>query len=302
MSHRARPSAAAGGATSTDLTGEPDVVVRWDELDRLFREINDRRIAEWIPVTSSRYALNAEFSGGRLDEGRRIATFLRERLGHEDLTVLDLGAGNGGVAIGLANVSGLNVATIDLGPNRTFREVVRRTGLSVRETIGDARALPFRGASFDACVCLDTLEHIPRAEDLGREVMRVLKPGGLIMLTTPPRLRYLLRRDPHFDIWGLLALPEGLQRLVATRLLKRAVVVGGEGENIVSYDVHRTYWHVNQIASLFPEPRETEVTWDNPFPGRTRIQRSIWYRLRNLLWHRIVIKKPEAQLDSTGSS
>lgn len=52
---------------------------------------------------------------------------------------------------------------------------------------GDARTLPFAEASFDSVTCLDVLEHIPRPEEAVRELARVLRPGGLLILQTPSR-------------------------------------------------------------------------------------------------------------------
>ncbi len=48
-------------------------------------------------------------------------------------------------------------------------------------------ALPFGDASFDAVTLIELIEHLPRAviEPLLRDAMRVLKPGGKLVLTTP---------------------------------------------------------------------------------------------------------------------
>src|SRR5688572_33287524 len=77
--------------------------------------------------------------------------------------------------------------------------------------------------------------------------MRVLEPGGLCVITTPARLRFLLRRDPHFGIPGLLLLPDRAQRWVATMT---GIVPRDE------YDVQHIYWYAGSIARLFPS-RET---------------------------------------------
>ena len=46
-------------------------------------------------------------------------------------------------------------------------------------------ALPFRDNSFDACLSLDVLEHIQDDTSALKEIRRVLKPGGVLLLTVP---------------------------------------------------------------------------------------------------------------------
>lgn len=72
--------------------------------------------------------------------------------------------------------------------------------------LGDGRELPFRSAMFDVVLCIEVIEHVGtenvrparpesiRDEDIeaarlecARELVRVLRPNGLIVLTTPNR-------------------------------------------------------------------------------------------------------------------
>jgi ubiquinone/menaquinone biosynthesis C-methylase UbiE len=47
----------------------------------------------------------------------------------------------------------------------------------------DADALPFPDETFDAIACLETLEFTPRPEHTVGELLRVLRPGGVLLLT-----------------------------------------------------------------------------------------------------------------------
>ena len=45
--------------------------------------------------------------------------------------------------------------------------------------------LPFADGSFDAVVCIDGIEHLERPFDFVRESRRILRPGGVLLLSTP---------------------------------------------------------------------------------------------------------------------
>ncbi len=53
------------------------------------------------------------------------------------------------------------------------------------DIVGDVMAMRIPDASYDAVLCLAVLEHVPRPWDAMREMRRVLKPGGLLMLYVP---------------------------------------------------------------------------------------------------------------------
>jgi SAM-dependent methyltransferase len=55
--------------------------------------------------------------------------------------------------------------------------------------------LPFADASFDCVLLSDVLEHIPTPERLWREMARILKPGGKLLLNVP--FCYRLHEEPY---------------------------------------------------------------------------------------------------------
>ena len=149
--------------------------------------------------------------------------------------LLDLGAGDGAVELAL-NAGGYLTTSVD----REWNTVAPRLG--VRRVIADAGALPFRDATFDGIVCLETIEHFADARAAGAEGSRVLRGGGRVVLITPARLAWIFRRDPHFGIRFLLMLPSAMQRRVAAR----------RGYDQPYHFVDRIYTTATSIAKLFP--------------------------------------------------
>jgi demethylmenaquinone methyltransferase/2-methoxy-6-polyprenyl-1,4-benzoquinol methylase len=121
---------------------------------------------------------------------------VRTVVAHGATSVLDVATGTADLAIAMAAAGIPDVVGVDLSPGMLAvgREKVARTGLGVRLELADAAALPFEDASFDAITVAFGVRNF---EDLGkglRELVRVLRPGGLIAvleLSTPtaPLLR-----------------------------------------------------------------------------------------------------------------
>jgi SAM-dependent methyltransferase len=62
-------------------------------------------------------------------------------------------------------------------------------------TVGDARAIPFRGGVFDLVLCVHLLEHVADDRRAMREMHRVLKDGGVAVVSVPLRLDRPTRED-----------------------------------------------------------------------------------------------------------
>lgn len=95
---------------------------------------------------------------------------------------------------------------------------------------GDANHLPFEDAHFDLVTCQTLLIHVPDPRATIREFMRVLKPGGLLILSEPNNLAGSLVRDSAL----MSAAPETLLAAVRLQLLcERGKAALGLGNNSV---------------------------------------------------------------------
>jgi len=271
----------------------------WGELRARFADIIQSRFAAWVSAEQSHFREQLIFALGRFDEGVGILRYFEQhcvpppgRSGR--VRLLDIGAGNGGVSVAIANCRRYDVVSLDIVPNNDLYHSRKALELPVDMTVATGNKLPFASNSFDVILLLDMIEHVRHPEEMASEVMRVLAPGGACMLTTPPRLRYLLKPDPHFGIRGILFFPNAVQRFIVDHIFRRRVR-GHLGQLERAYDVEHIFWHVREITKLFPGA-EVDVLYNRFLhPGSPRFTR--WwleYETREFFWDRIMLRKPNA--------
>jgi SAM-dependent methyltransferase len=95
-------------------------------------------------------------------------------------TVLDAGCGSGRTLEELTDYG--EVHGIELDPGAA--ELARSRGRG-EVRIGRLEELPWEDATFDLITCLDVIEHTPDDRVTLRELRRVCKPGGFLLVTVP---------------------------------------------------------------------------------------------------------------------
>lgn len=109
--------------------------------------------------------------------------------------VLDLGCGRGATSVFLAREADVFVSAFDRWvEEEDLHAVVNAADLATRisVSVGDVRHLPFDDAEFDAVVSVDAFEYFGTDVQLLPALLRVLKPGGRIAVSTPA-----LKVDPY---------------------------------------------------------------------------------------------------------
>lgn len=138
-----------------------------------------------------------------LHENQRLHQAILRQLPSPAKIILDLGCGNAWVAEALLPDQ-KQVISFDLAP-RNVREAIRRYPSTDHwGVIGDVYDLPFRDGSIDAIVSAEVIEHVPDVPGYLTNLLRVLRPGGRIVISTPydERIQYSLcihcnRKTPH---------------------------------------------------------------------------------------------------------
>ncbi|MDP9222618.1 MAG: methyltransferase domain-containing protein [Actinomycetota bacterium] len=132
-------------------------------------DYDNRAFDSWIPL--QRYWQRERF---------RII----QRFAAEASLILDIGCGTSRIVQNIPDVVGMDLALRKL-------RWLRAPGRWLLQ--GDLTRLPFRDASFDAVICSEVIEHMPREHVHLEEFVRVVRPGGLLILSTPDYSRRVWR-------------------------------------------------------------------------------------------------------------
>lgn len=93
---------------------------------------------------------------------------------------------------------------VGIDPGEKAIELARKLAPKAKFTVGSAEKLPFFKNSFDAVTLFDVLEHVPqkKEEEVIREINRVLKPNGHLVITTPNKHFLSILMDPAYFLYG----------------------------------------------------------------------------------------------------
>ena len=180
----------------------------------------------------------------------------RSRFTETDLPrVADVGSGVTFFPFAVARL-GYHVTCTDMDPvcgrdlPRAAERVDQAPGkLAFR--LADGLTLPFDDVEMDAVYCISVLEHIPAFEDILAEIARVLKPGGLFVLTVDIQTKGNREPDAEFR-----------SRLASAR------------------ERYFTYLHTE--CPIHPADLLTTLTGPYPLPSPLGLRR-VWFIIKQLI-------------------
>jgi ubiquinone/menaquinone biosynthesis C-methylase UbiE len=153
--------------------------------------------AVWQEVLGDEYLPSLDtYSYVSVTELRRFADELRGRA-----VVADIGCGRGGPSLWVAGETGARLVGVDIAEEavRAARERAERLGLAAEFTVGTFEALPLDTGGVDAVMSIDALIFTPDKAAAARELARVLRPGGRLVMTTWDFERQPQNRPPQVE-------------------------------------------------------------------------------------------------------
>jgi ubiquinone/menaquinone biosynthesis C-methylase UbiE len=170
---------------------------------------------------------------------RRVRTVMRWLPAGPGVTLLDVPCGQGFYIERYAAVAG-DTVVIGVDADHRLNDVASRVpGGAGRVITGAIEQLPFPDASFDGAYACEVLEHVDDDVAALREVVRTVRPGGLIAVTVPNAnypilwdpinwvLERATRRRRHVRSGRLAGIWAGHVRLYRPEQLRHVVVAAG---------------------------------------------------------------------------
>lgn len=116
-------------------------------------------------------------------------------------SVIDVGCGEGYMLSLLPKakkIVGLDISRVAL--NRAKKYLQDRKEIEL--VLGDAKSLRFEDNSFDIAICSETLEHVPNPRALIKELHRILKQNGNLVVSIPDesRIKQIMRIIKFFKL------------------------------------------------------------------------------------------------------
>jgi ubiquinone/menaquinone biosynthesis C-methylase UbiE len=148
---------------------------------------------------ASRINMLTEFSPWRQYRDRRRFQVILDSLPNKNgLKLLDVGCGDGAF-LELAASQGLEVSGLEISASRVSRanRFLRSKNISVEVAVGDVNKIPFANGALDAVVASEVIEHTLDPHRALKELARVTKPGGTVLITVPYRENLTFEQCVH---------------------------------------------------------------------------------------------------------
>jgi ubiquinone/menaquinone biosynthesis C-methylase UbiE len=130
----------------------------------------------------------------------------------KDKVVLDIACGEGYGSLLLSKIA-LQVIGVDIDAKVINNASLKYKNNNLKFLTGSAESIPVDDKSIDVLVSFETIEHHDKHDEMFMEIKRVLKPNGILLMSSPDKKHYIqLGKNNPFHIKELFL--EEFEKLV----------------------------------------------------------------------------------------
>ena len=125
-----------------------------------------------------------ERKGATAHDERRVREYVISKVSKNVKSILDVGCGSGWIAKHFTP-KGVQVHSLDISVVNPAKALKLYPSDNHRGVVADSFRLPFTDCSFDCVIASEIIEHVVSPADFIKELSRVVKINGELIITTP---------------------------------------------------------------------------------------------------------------------
>ncbi len=218
-----------------------------------------------------------EQTGATEHSERRLREYVLSTLPTTATSFLDVGCGSAWLAKALMKRN-VSLCSMDATVINCKKALERYPFSGHTAAVADAFRLPFLDGSFDCVVSTEVIEHVVNPEAFVTELLRVVKPGGSLIISTPYKevIRYSLcihcdEQTPinshlhSFDEQKLIRLAPNASIRKTWHAFNNKLLLFARTYVVLRYLPHSLWRFVDRLANaILPKPVNIIVRYDKP--------------------------------------
>jgi len=151
------------------------------------------RYAEHYKKDADEFDYFEERNGATEHDERRLREYIIPLIPDSADTILDVGCGSAWIAKNMLPKK-KKVISLDISVTNPQKALSIYPSLNHSGLTADSFTLPFKDNTFDCIVASEIIEHVVSPADFVKELLRVLKPSGKLIISTPykEKIQYVL--------------------------------------------------------------------------------------------------------------
>jgi len=158
--------------------------------------MNDLNYIEHYQKDAAEFDYFEERKGATAHDERRVREYVISKVSKNVSSILDVGCGSGWVAKHFAT-KGVQVNSLDVSVVNPAKALKLYPFNNHNGVVANSFRLPFADDSFDCVIASEIIEHVVSPTDFVKELLRVVKKNGELIITTPNKEKIIYNLCIH---------------------------------------------------------------------------------------------------------